>query len=193
MVTCSGGGVAAAVHKSDLYVPPKHLLSLGPPSPAPCSADKLGREAVGAAAAAAAGLGPPHSSKESSLARAFAKAASAATPSSFSSDLSSGSAPDGGATGSPGGTATPSAADTELAWEAGFRAGQEAAALAAHEEWHALVAKRMQYLGHVQSDHILSAADVALGQPWAEVGGRVETRRRGGGPRRRWRACLVCS
>ena len=30
-------------------------------------------------------------------------------------------------------------------------------------EWQGLVARRMQYLGHVQSDYILSAADAALG------------------------------
>ena len=119
-----------------------------------CSADKLGREAAAAAAA-----------KDSSLTKAFAKVA-AATPSSFSSELSCSSAPDHD---SPDGTATPSAADTELAWEAGFRAGQEAAALAAQEEWQALVAKRMQYLGHVQSDYMLTAADAAGGEQWPEV------------------------
>lgn len=140
------------------------------------SADKLGRDA---AAAAAASLGAPlPGSKESSLARAFARVAGPGahtrTPSSFSSELSCSSAPEAGgagAGGSPDGTATPSAGDTELAWEAGFRAGQQAA-LAAQEEWQALVAKRMQYLGHVQSDYILSAADAALGAAhgWPEVG-----------------------
>lgn len=138
------------------------------------SADKLGRDA---AAAAAASLAPQPGSKEGSLARAFARAAGPGahtrTPSSFSSELSCSSAPEAsaaGAGGSPDGTATTSAGDTELAWEAGFRAGQQAA-LAAQEEWQALVAKRMQYLGHVQSDYILSAADAALGAThgWPEV------------------------
>lgn len=152
------------------------------------SADKLGRDV--SVAAAAAGLAPPTApgsvrdgagSSGTGLARAFAKAAAAGvggapTPSSYSSDLSSSSAPDGGVGGSPDGTATPSAADTELAWEAGFRAGQEAAALAAQEEWQALVAKRMQYLGHVQSDYILSAADAALGHHWPKVGARLRLR-----------------
>lgn len=58
------------------------------------------------------------------LTRAFAKVAGPTkTPSSFSSELSSASGPEDGA--------SPEDADTELAWEAGFRAGQEAAALAA--------------------------------------------------------------
>ena len=38
------------------------------------------------------------------------------------------------------------------------------------EEWQALVARRMQYLGHVQSDYILSAAEAEAAH-WAEVRG----------------------
>jgi hypothetical protein len=127
------------------------------------SADKLGRSggggggsgsgSGGAAGEASVAAAPPPA-RESSLTKAFGRVA--ATPSSFSSDLSSGSVPEAG--GSPDGTATPSAADTELAWEAGFRAGQEAAALAAQEEWQALVSKRMRFLGQLQSANLLTAA-----------------------------------
>ncbi|KAL4860150.1 putative serine/threonine-protein kinase SIS8 [Chlorella vulgaris] len=114
------------------------------------SADKLGRESGGRDSGSQA--------RDSSLTKAFSKVA-AATPSSLSSELSSGSAAE--REGSPGGTGTPSAADTELAWEAGFLAGQEAAALAAEEEWHELVASRMEYLGQVQSNNLVTAADDA--------------------------------
>ena len=98
--------------------------------------DKLGREASGTAlgggnsAPSSAAAGGGSREPAAGLARAFAKVAPAKTPSSFSSDLSSASGPEGDASPADG-TATPSAADTELAWEAGFRAGQEAAALAA--------------------------------------------------------------
>lgn len=37
-------------------------------------------------------------------------------------------------------------------------------------EWQALVARRMQYLGHVQSDYIVSAAEAEAAH-WPEVSG----------------------
>ena len=39
---------------------------------------------------------------------------------------------------------------------------------ALQEEWQALVARRMQYLGHVQSDYIVSAAEAEAAH-WGEV------------------------
>ena len=40
------------------------------------------------------------------------------------------------------------------------------------EEWQALVARRMQYLGHVQSDYIVNAAEAEVAQ-WGEVSFRL--------------------
>ncbi len=104
----------------------------------PRSIDKLGREPSGTAlggssapsgSAAAAASGSRDVAP--GLTRAFAKVAGPTkTPSSFSSELSSASGPDGDASPEDGAD-TASAGDTELAWEAGFLAGQEAAALAA--------------------------------------------------------------
>lgn len=118
-----------------------------------------------------------------SLARAFARvsgsagppaatpgggSAAAATPSSaLSSAYSSGSAAlgeasaaaeDGASQVGQDGAATPSAGDTELAWEAGFRAGQEAAARAAEEEWQAFLLRRMAELSRSKSQQMLGGA-----------------------------------
>jgi hypothetical protein len=55
---------------------------------------------------------------------------------------------------------TPStvAADAELAWEAGFKAGHEAAMLASatEEEWTELLNRRMAHLAHTASEYLLN-------------------------------------
>jgi serine/threonine protein kinase len=72
-----------------------------------------------------------------------------------------GSAPGDGAT-------TPStAADTELAWEAGFRAGQESAILASGDEWAEVLGRRMAGLARVASNYMMG------GSGWQEEGRRA--------------------
>jgi hypothetical protein len=57
-----------------------------------------------------------------------------------------------------GGMTTPSTvADTELAWEAGFKAGQEAAMMASEEQWSEVLTRRVAELAQTASEYMLSA------------------------------------
>ncbi len=56
------------------------------------------------------------------------------------------------------GMTTPSTvADTELAWEAGFKAGQEAAMMASEEQWSEVLTRRVAELAQTASEYMLSA------------------------------------
>eukprot|EP00887_Chlorella_sp_A99_P004451 scaffold30.g4451.t1 len=134
----------------------------------------LGSQASSGAGAARAALLRDALREGGSLAKAFSRASGAtpagsgvvATPSPYSSAYSSGSAAAGvggaggldrAASGGDGTATPPSAADAELAWEAGFRAGQEAAARAAEEEWQSFVTRRMAELSRNKSATMLGA------------------------------------
>ena len=56
------------------------------------------------------------------------------------------------------GMTTPSTvAETELAWEAGFKAGQEAAMMASEEQWGEALTSRVAEIAQTASDYMLSA------------------------------------
>ena len=58
------------------------------------------------------------------------------------------------------GVKTPSTVtETELAWEAGFKAGQEAAMLASDEQWAEVLSRRVGELAQRATEHLLGAED----------------------------------
>lgn len=96
--------------------------------------------------------------KESNLSKALSKAANHSHASNYSSGSSSANV-----TSRTGGVTASVDTDTELAWEAGFRAGQEAMAMvaagAAEDEWQQMMSRRMANLARMQSSYMLGEAD----------------------------------
>ena len=65
------------------------------------------------------------------------------------------------------GMRTPSTvADTELAWEAGFKAGQEAALLVNEDQWSEVLAKRVSELAQTASEYMLGDESTDKLHPW---------------------------
>lgn len=64
--------------------------------------------------------------------------------------------------------------EAELAWEAGFRAGQEAAAIANEEEWKDILTQRMAGLARVASNYMMGEGWSDARRAWSDFsGGRV--------------------
>ena len=93
----------------------------------------------------------------------FSKAVSKAATNSYASNYSSGSSSANVMSQGGGGGLASAETETELAWEAGFRAGQEAMAMAAaeaaEEEWQAMMSQRLVALAKQQSRLMLGDQD----------------------------------
>lgn len=61
--------------------------------------------------------------------------------------------------------------DTELAWEAGFKAGQEAAVLANEDEWKVILNRRMARLARVASSYMLGDGWTDARRGWSDFSG----------------------